>query len=263
MKMTMLEMVQNIMSALDSDEIDSITDTVEGEQVAAVIRDTYWQLVTNKTIPEHQALFQLTNAGGTAKVFMLIPTTVRQIEWLKYNKIEDGGSDTVFADVQYLDPESFMNLLLRRKSSDTNTVSATDPNSSIALDQIINDAPPSYWTSFDDQYVVFDSYDAVVDASGLVASKTLCWGVVEPTFTIANSTTNSFTPDLDDHLFPLLLAEAKSTCFVNIKQSANPKVDKQAREQRFSMQNDKYRTKASQEENFNASAPDYGRRPRR
>lgn len=262
MKMTMLEMVQNIMSDLDSDEIDSITDTVEGEQVASVLRDIYWQYVENQTIPEHQELFQLTDAGATAKVYMLIPTTVRHIEWIRYNKILSGGSNTVYADIKYLDPENFINLLLKRNSADTNIVSATDPNSAIALDAIQNDKVPEYWTSFDDEYLVMDSYDASVDTTGLVASKTLCWGTIEPTFTIANSLDDDFTPDLDDHLFPYLLADAKSTCFVNIKQTANPKIEKQARNQRIFAQNDKYRTKESQKAGFDATGPNYGRKKR-
>lgn len=262
MKMTMLELVQSIMSDMDSDSLDSITDTDEGEQVASVIRDVYWQMVTNQTIPEHNKLFQLTDAGGTAKVFMLIPTTVRRVETIKYNKIESGDTIAVYRDVTYKDPDSFMNLLLSRTDTDSNVVSATDPNSGIALDFVINDHSPTYWTSFDDEYIVFDSYDAVVDTTGLLSSKTLCWGPVEPTFTIANSLTDAFTPDIDDHLFPLLLAEAKSTCFVNMKQAANPKIERQARNQKVFAQNDKHRTRKTEEGSTNTTGPSFGRRRR-
>jgi hypothetical protein len=38
-KMTLLEMTQNILSAMNSDEVNSITDTVESLQVAEEIQN--------------------------------------------------------------------------------------------------------------------------------------------------------------------------------------------------------------------------------
>ncbi len=262
MKMTMLEMVQNIMSDLDSDELDSISDTTEGEQVASTIRDVYWQLVSNQVIPEHKSLAQLTSAGTPAYVFMEIPDTIGEIDWLKYNKIEDGDDDNNFSDVKYLAPEAFINMLLQRKSSDSNVMSVTDPTSSISLDMIINDQPPTYWTSFDDQYITFDSFDEDVDPVGLVGSKTLLWATVIPEFDTDDMVDDDFTPDLDDNLFPMLLAEAKSTCFVNMKQTSNPKVEKQSRDQKVFKQNDKHRTAKAEKESTGTTGPNYGRRRR-
>jgi len=221
MKMTLLELVQSILSDMVSDDVTSIADTPESLQVASTIRDVYYQLVTNQTIPEHQALKQLTSAGVTAKVFMQIPATVQRIESIKYNKIKAGDTDNVFSDM------------------------------------ITNDAPPTYWTSFDDDYICFDSYDAAVDASGLVGTKTLCWATVTPTTWAMNDT---FVPDIDDNFFPLLLAEAKSTCFMNLKQQANGKVDKQARNQKVALQNDKHRTAAAEKASTGSTGPNYGRR---
>ena len=79
MKMTLLEMVQNILSSVESDEVDSIFDTAEALQVAEVIKETYYQLVSNQVIPEHKTIAQLTSAGATAKVFMKIPDTVHKV----------------------------------------------------------------------------------------------------------------------------------------------------------------------------------------
>ncbi len=259
MKMTLLEMVQNIASALETDAVDSWNQTPESEAIGRVIQEVYHQMISNGIIPEHFQLFQLTSAGVTAKVFMEVPDDVARVEWLKYNKIRDGETNNAFGVVRYLAPEAFMNILLQRQSSDASTVSATDPTSSIVLDMIGNDAPPTYWTSFDDQYICFDSYDEEVDASGLVEEKTMCWGPVWPTWSFSDD----FIPDIDDNFFPYLLAEAKSLCFLNMKQVANAKVEKQASRQRFALQNDKYRTRSSQEAGFNSSGPDCGRRPRR
>ena len=43
MKMTLLEMVQNILSDMDSEEINSLSDSNEAEQVALVIKTTLLQ----------------------------------------------------------------------------------------------------------------------------------------------------------------------------------------------------------------------------
>ncbi len=262
MKMTMIQLVQNIMSSMDSDEIDSITDTVEGEQVAREIYNTYWLLVQNRTIPEHRSLFQLTDAGSTNKVFMLIPTTVGEIDWIKYNVIADGDENNQFANIPYNSPEEFMDKILSRQNSEDNIVSATDPNSTLVLDAIQNDKRPEFWTTFDDEYICFDSYNSEVDSSGLVASKTMCHGVIIPTFTVTNSLTDAFIPDLDDNLFPLLLTEAKSTCFVNLKQTVNAKIEKQSRDQKVFSQNDRNRTLQAEKASSGATGPDFGRRRR-
>ena len=58
-KMTLLEMVQNIASALETDEVNSISDTTESLQIAEVIRETFDELFTNTDVPEHMGLVAL------------------------------------------------------------------------------------------------------------------------------------------------------------------------------------------------------------
>jgi len=258
-KQTLLQMTQNILSALDSDEITTITDTAEATQVVRVLNEVYDQMIANHMVPEHKELIQITSAGATAKVFMLIPAQVKKLNWIDYNKVESGDTVNRFSEVGYKSPAEFRRILTARDNTDTNIVSATDPNSGIALDMIRNDAAPTWWTSFDDQYICFDSYDAAVDASGLVGSKTLCWADVYPNDWTDDDT---FIPDLDDNQFPFLLAEAKSVCFINLKQAPNSKAEQLAKRSRAMLQNDKYRTEASEKENTFATGPDYGRRRR-
>ena len=40
-KMTVLEMVQDILNDMDSDEVNSINDTIEAQQVANTVRTVY------------------------------------------------------------------------------------------------------------------------------------------------------------------------------------------------------------------------------
>ena len=89
-----------------------------------------------------------------------------------------------------------------------------------------------------------DSYKASVEVI-LQQSKTKAFGTKFPTFTISDS----FEPDLDDVMLPLLLAEAKSACFSLFKAGSDPKVEQAARRLKVSVQNDLYRTRKENSRN--------------
>ncbi len=54
MKRTLLEMTQSILSDMDSEAVNSISDTVEAQQIASVVEDTYYNIVAARKIPEHK-----------------------------------------------------------------------------------------------------------------------------------------------------------------------------------------------------------------
>ena len=58
-KMTLLEMVQDIMSDMDSDEVNSINDSQEATQVAQIIKSTYYNIIDGRDMPFLYELFQL------------------------------------------------------------------------------------------------------------------------------------------------------------------------------------------------------------
>lgn len=243
MHMTLLEMVQSILSDMDSEDVNSISDTVEAEQIASVVRDTYYNIVAGREFPEHEQLLKLTAlSDSNYPTHMRLPDTVRRIDKVWYNVSTDGGIE--FRELRWIDPDSFLTL----RAEGSNTTQISDKNSgSIYL--VGNDAMPTYYTSFDNYYIVMDSHDSTVDTT-LQASKSRCRGLIYPEFTL----TDSFTPDLDMNWFPYLLAEAKSACFSIFKSGTDPKVDQAARRLKSYLQNDRYRTK---QEN---KRPKYGRR---
>jgi hypothetical protein len=109
---------------------------------------------------------------------------------------------------------------------------------------------PSYYTSFDDENVVLDAYMSTVDAT-LTSAKTRAYGIKYPTF---DAFTDSFTPDLDDVMFPYFLAEAKSTAMSLFKTGSDPKIEQTARRQKVYVQNDLHRLNVGRPKN------NYGRR---
>ena len=53
MKYTLLEIVQEILSDMDSDEVNSIDDTVESQQVASIVRSAYMAIMSNRNWHTH------------------------------------------------------------------------------------------------------------------------------------------------------------------------------------------------------------------
>ena len=62
-KMTLLDIVQDIMSDMDSDEINSISDTAESLQVAQIVKTTYYNIIDGKNYAFLYELFKLTASG--------------------------------------------------------------------------------------------------------------------------------------------------------------------------------------------------------
>lgn len=234
MKKTLLEMVSSILSDMDSEAVNSISDTVEAQQIASVIEDVYYNIIAARNIPEHQQLLKLTSLSSSVRpTHFQYPTNTRDIVDLSYNIDTQGGVN--YQEIHFVEPLDFLKRMPYNNPDSTLVVPDATASTSLV---IFKDRMPTYYTSFDDLHIVMNAYDAAVEAI-LQASKTRAYGTVYPTFTIADS----FTPDLDDTMLPYLLAEAKSTCFSLFKSGSDPKVEQAARRLKSYVQNDMYRTK--------------------
>jgi len=243
MKRTLLQIVQNILSDMDSEDVNSISDSIEAEQIASVVRDVYFNMVSTRMIPEHQELLTLTSLSSTARpTHFVIPDDVKKIEIIQYNISTTGGTD--FRTLKYLEPIEFLNL--NAEGDSTLSVNSVSGNVSVL---IRTDKMPTFYTLFDDEHVVMDAYDSSV-VQTLTQSNTRCYGHKIPNFTISDD----FTPDIDEVLFPYLIAEAKSTCFSLFKSGVDQKIEQAARRQKAYVQNDMYRIKQANKR------PTYGRR---
>lgn len=235
-------MTQNILSALDSDEVNSISDTIEALQVAYVIKETFDEQFNNIVVPELRGLIQLNGISDVLKPnYMKVPDAVKDFEWIKYRDDRNNGK---FTDVCYVTPEEFLEMQFQYTSTSDNTFLTTDPVSNVQY-YIKTNKSPTYYTSFDDNYIAFDSYDSDYDAT-LNSSKSAAFGTKEFSFPLEDT----FIPPIDSNLFPLLLAEAKSVCFINVKQTGSSKEEQRARRQRVRMQNDQYKAKPAQARKF-------------
>ena len=240
-KMTLLEMTQNILSAMDSDAVNSIGDTVESLQVADVIVETYYELFANVSSPSREGLIKLQGLSDTTRPnIMRIPDTVSSIKWIKY----DGY------DIDYVAPEQFLQWSYDRRNNEEG-VFITDSGTG-AYFWIFTNGSPTAWTTFDNEYIYFNGFDSSVDST-LQQSKSLCWGELDPIFETRD---DAYPPNIEADQYPGLLAEAKSTCFINFKQVSNSKEEQKSKRQRIRRQNDEWR--ANQRKPYNRY-PDYGR----
>jgi hypothetical protein len=246
--MTLLELVQDILSEMKSDNVNSISDTEEASIVAGVIRNTYFEIVNNRLYPTQGSLFRLTaSTDNTKPTHMRIEDDVADVDWVKYD-VRRAVSDPIkYRDIPYKCPADFLDHVMQRDASKGNVQTVFDYAGTPIL--VLTDAAPSFWTSFDDRHLVFDSFDSTVDST-LQNSKTQVFGTKEPSFQLADN----FTPELPSKAFPYLLAEAKSTCMLNIKEVFSQKTEQSATRQRSWLSRNKRRMAGG------IKFPDYGRK---
>lgn len=235
MKMTLLDMTQNILSSLSSDEVNSISDTTESLQVANIIKTAYFNILTRAGVANQKALFQLDGLGDTDQpVVMTRPDHVTKLEWIKYYQVTDDPDVSAYADVCQLGIEDFINHVNSFRP-DATTIAYTFNDGQKDYNFLYkNDAQPRYCTCIQNYYFVFDAIDTTQDST-LQGSKTMCYGLTIPTWTMADS----FTPQLDDFQFPLLLNEAKALATVELHQAPNPKAEQESKRQWNTLQRNK------------------------
>jgi len=234
-KMTLLEVVQDVLNDLDSDEVNSISDTVEATQIANICRSVYYDVITTVDLPEHMELMTVSGLSNSSRPNYMDAESVTEIKELRYNVSETVG-ELEYKLIDYVSPDEFIQNIVSRDTSASEVIIVTDPTSGISL-PILNDKMPDYYTSFDDRYLCFDSYDSSVDTT-LQTNKTMVLGVKIPTFTL----TDSEVPDIDDTIFPYYLAEVKSRAFSLFKGGPDLKVEQFARKHRYFQRNNRWKT---------------------
>jgi hypothetical protein len=262
MRRTLLDLTQSILSSLNSDEVNSISDTTESMQVANIIKDTYLNVIYRVNFPELNQLIQLDpSLDPTQPVVMYIPSNVGHVDWIKYfdsNVLNDFNTSTHGINIDIIPTAGgtsppppgykYVTILPIQQFIDmTNSFNPTESNvDSFVFTDTYNNRPgvftfyyrddrtPQYCTILSDHYVIFDSFDSTQDST-LQSSKTECFGEIIPNWNM----TDSFIPNLDDEQFGLLLNEAKTLAFFELKQTPHPKAEQEAKRGWSSVQKDK------------------------
>jgi len=226
MRYSLLDLTQNILSSMDSDEINSITDTTESLQVVQIIKTVYNDIISRGGMASGKTLFNLTASGDSAKpVLMTKPSNITNIEWLRYNGVAFGETDPNWTDLQFYPPDMFITMVQQMSPSDSDVDTMTHTvNGYTFTFNFRTDGSPTQYTSFDDNTLIFNSYDSAVDST-LQSSKMMGYGTRDYVFIEVDS----FVPELAPDQFSLLLNEAKSLAWAELKQTPHLKAESTAR----------------------------------
>ncbi len=227
-RMTYLEIVTDILSDMDSDPVSSILDTVESQQVTQIVETTYYNIIDGRDWPHLYSPFRLTESSASTPTHMTFGTSVIDVEYIKYNIRSATDTKDRYEEMIWMEPKEFMAMVDARDSSASTITQVTDA-SNIKIN-VYNERKPTYYTSFDEETIIFDAFDGDVETF-LKTAKNQCYGKLYPNVSVIDS----FYFDLPPDAFTLLLNEAKATCFITLKQQQNPKAEQHAITQRRRM----------------------------
>jgi hypothetical protein len=248
MKQPLIEIVQTIMNDIDGDFVNSIADTEESLQVASIVRTTFYELFNRKQWAHSKTINKLQGLSNSEyPTYLKLPENLYHLDELTYDKSRLNDTRLLLQTVKWREPEHFLRLTNEFNVQNDN-VEVKQTLNGVTL-KIMNDRPPRYYTTFDDQHLVLDSYDSEVD-SVLQSDKTQAIYYEIPDFLMEDT----FIPKLPLEAFPYLIAEATSAASLKVRQMEDAKAEQQAKRQSV---------RASQRSRRAASGtryPDYGRR---
>ena len=163
MQRTLLQVVQQYMDTTSGFYVDSIFDTDESQQVASVAERVYYKMVQEFpnllfTMKE-RTLDSLSDV--TRPNYMLLPTDIQKVQESKifYNVSTTGGLN--YKEITYVSPLTFIQMNQGDLNADSILVEGFDKNKMV----VKTNEFPSYCTSFDNKYVVFNSYNSNYDTT--------------------------------------------------------------------------------------------------
>lgn len=255
-KKTILKLVQEIGVLIGSDEIDSLTETIESADINVILEQTFDEVIDRKRweFLKDRVLQLDARAGGSTDLnTLVIPSNVTRIECLKYR--DTNNTVESFTSITYLQPCDFLEKVQGRNASDTNITAI--PNSDGVNINVVTDAPPVYWTSFDEEIITFDGYDAAwataqSGVGNLIQDSVIIADVV-PTVDFTDPA--AFLP-VPQRMQTLIFNEAVSRCAINLRQTVDPKAERIARRQHIALREQAHITNKDFEEKS------YGRKTR-
>ena len=255
MKYSLLDIVQDILNDIDSDEVNSIDDTVEATQVAQIVKSTYFAMMSTRNWPHLRKSIQLIPTTDLAQpTHVYVKDDIKELAFINYDTRETpyanpDGTRARWKRMEWREPEDFLRITNRYNEQEAN-IDVVHDDSGIDI-QIMNDRSPTIYTSFDDRTLIFNSYDSVRE-SNIESTYIQAMAYVMPKWLPSDD----FIPDLPDEAFMALIEEAKSRASLKLRQVMDQKSEQEARRQQRWLSR-----KARRVEN-GIRYPDYGRKGR-
>lgn len=252
MRLSLLDIVQTILSDLNSDDVNNIGDTVESMQVATIVRTVYFNILDGRDWPHLYKLFQLESVNSISKpTHMKLPDNVIDLDtirFVKYDCKKVGDTEPRYQEIKFITPFEFLKMSDSRRTGDSRVQTVIE-DSGVPL-FIMNSKAPHYYTCFDNTHLIFDSYDVDIDTT-LHESKTQAYGKIQPVWQMVDD----FIPDLPPNAFSYLLAEATSVASLRLKELGDQKAEQNSITQKRRLSQEAWRVDKG------IKLPDYGRKP--
>lgn len=211
-RMTLLQIVQNVLLSMEADNVNSLSGTVESAAIAETAREVYYEMMSQGDWPHLVKTTQLISVSDNEKPnYLEIPENYQDIRALFYNNIE----------LEYMEPMDFIKSSIERNQLDENIVQVISFNG-VQLN-VFNNETPRYFTIFEDKYVITEAWDQEQEST-LQGINSIVTASVLPEW----ETREDYVPEMTDQMFPTYLALVKRAAFLYFRREASAKDERQA-----------------------------------
>ena len=204
-----IDTVNSVLSDMGRDQVNDLGQTPDAKRVESILEDTYYQMCSRKMWPSKRRLTQLDSLGDVTRATCLkIPRGCGRVTHIHYNI--SSLQHPEWRELIYLLPEKMSARLLGNPSDQP------DIYDEMRLDEVSyrvgRVSAPTYWSSFDDEIIVTDSYNYLVEDT-VQGTKTAAWSTYTPDW----PTSKHGKVEIPERFYPTFTALAKATCFEKIK----------------------------------------------
>ncbi|QDP51656.1 MAG: hypothetical protein Tp1100MES1331091_24 [Prokaryotic dsDNA virus sp.] len=220
MARTLLYTVQRVMEKLNLDPVNSISDSEDALLVSREAETTFYDMLTRGEWKQNLELLKVESVSELSSPTVLrLPDNVSTIKSVRYDCTYPSEKKDIRV-IKWVSPEDF---LTKSYSLNTDMDAVQESTVSGHILLIENNRMPLYYTSFDNEHLVFDAYVKDLEDT-LNAAKTTCYGETIPEWVEEDT----FTIPLQDNLYPLFLAALTSACSMYLNSEISQEDERRA-----------------------------------
>lgn len=232
-KRNLLKLVQDLGASVSSDVIDTLDETDESLDIGTFLRMAFdaalsrrdWEFLKNRV-----RTLDARDVGDTQINRLKLPPDVSGMSRLvvRYrNPIP--ARDEVFTDLNYMDPWEFVQHTQQANENDANVTTVLNDDGVSSL--IFNDRVPSFFTSFDEEHIWFDAYEASRGTGNIVGDVVIITDIIP----VMDWTDPTATLPVPERMEMYIFNEALNICAVRLRQTADPTAQREANRQYVKM----------------------------
>lgn len=220
MNRTLLYTVQRVLEKLNLDPVNSIADSEDALLISREAETTFYDMMTRAEWKQNLELLKLESVSDLSQpTVLLLPANVQGIDSVRYDCSELNKNKDI-RRIKFLEPEEFLTRSYCLNTDKDNVVEML-VNGNLVL--VEDDKSPRYYTSFDNEQLVFDSYNKELSDT-ILASKSICYGeIVEPWLE-----EDTYVIPLHNDLYSLYLATLSAACSMYMNSEVSQEDERRA-----------------------------------